>query len=204
MYWGFVGAFEKEGAFLSRSRLRLKYAQKVFLSEKIRATAGVSIGNFNYFLSSSTTSFGESDMAIDGNVGLKLEYKKVWVGASINQLFNNTVTLIKSPIELKRHSHVMFGGTILINEELDFSSISIVRLGLNAIVIDSKILVSYLKAIQIGTGYNTRQGIVLLAGIINHKVNEIRRLSLNIAYAIPVITDYDSGLNLMEFSISYQ
>ncbi len=119
---------DKEGDYLSRTRLYLLYSLHVILSEKASLAAGASVGFVSYTVSGTNISRSGSASTPDGSVGVWLyDTRGGHLGLSINQLPNGTLTPIEETTRLLRHYNVSLRKAIQLNAQLALYPALLVR-----------------------------------------------------------------------------
>lgn len=81
----------KEGEFISKNRLTGRYSWHGKISGRASVSAGISLGFVNYSFNTSQSGTGGSDWVPDGNAGIWYLRKKISLGVSTQQIFNQKI-----------------------------------------------------------------------------------------------------------------
>lgn len=95
---------EKEGPYISRPRAYFNYAFSRQLTYHWALYSGASFGFFSTFISAATATSNSNFMLPDGNIGFGIKNKRLDVGFSIMQAFDNEIAEL-SNVKLSRYYH---------------------------------------------------------------------------------------------------
>ncbi|SFX91717.1 type IX secretion system membrane protein PorP/SprF [Cytophaga hutchinsonii] len=105
---GLVIDSEYETELLKRTRVFFRYALQVPLNSRLKLSAGIAGGVFNYSVRGTNSSAGISAFAPDGSAGIWLQGKKMNAGISANQIFNSEITPVNYRFTLSRYATLVF------------------------------------------------------------------------------------------------
>ncbi|HSY62050.1 MAG TPA: type IX secretion system membrane protein PorP/SprF [Cytophaga sp.] len=105
---GFVVHTEYETDLLKRTRVYFRYAIQISLNDKLKLSAGIAAGVFNYSVKGTNSSAGTSAFAPDGNLGLWLHGKKINAGIAADQIFASEVAPVNYKFTLARYAALIF------------------------------------------------------------------------------------------------
>lgn len=103
----FVFHSEYETELLNRNRGYLRYALQIPIQNKLKFSAGINGGFYNYAISSTLSSSGRSMFAPDAAIGLWLKNKNYNIGISSNQIFESTLESSSRKYYLGRYFTLM-------------------------------------------------------------------------------------------------
>ncbi len=90
-FFGIQAITNKEGDFIHKSRLTGRYSWRGKISNHASLSAGISAGFINYAFSTSQSGAGGSAWAPNGNAGIWYLRKKLSLGISMQQFFNQKI-----------------------------------------------------------------------------------------------------------------
>lgn len=92
----------KQGDFINRSRLQVRYSWMIQVSKKAALSSGIGLGFVNYSFLTSQGGTGGSDLGPDGALGLHYLRKNFSLGFSVQQIFNAVIIPVSQSFELNR------------------------------------------------------------------------------------------------------
>jgi type IX secretion system PorP/SprF family membrane protein len=93
----------REGDFINKNRFLGRYSSHIKISERASLSAGISIGFVNYAFNTSQSGTGGSDWAPDGNGGIWYLRKKLSIGLSAQQVFNQKIRPVGQTFSLDNY-----------------------------------------------------------------------------------------------------
>lgn len=93
----------KEGDFIHKSRLLGRYSWRGKLSYHSSLSAGIALGFINYAFTTSQSGAGGSAWVQDGNAGIWFLRKKLSVGCSMQQFFNQRIRPVNQSFLLESY-----------------------------------------------------------------------------------------------------
>jgi len=194
---------DQEGQFIGRTRAYLLYAIRIPLTEELSITGGVGAGGLNYTVAGTQVSRGNSVFVSDLKGGGWLNGENFYLGASVNQAFNNTFTPISQTISLSRYYNFAAGGTLTLSPEIDlnpnvqylFSSDREPGLHLN-------LLTTIRNKLAGGLTYHHKRSFVPMLGIRNVGVGN-GNFEAMVSYRIPIGRYVYTGLRTYELTVGY-
>jgi hypothetical protein len=112
---GFVVQTEYETDLLKRTRVYFRYALQIKLNDRLKLSAGIATGFYNYSVRGTNSSAGRSAFAPDGSAGLWLYGRKLNAGIAANQIFASEVAPINYKFTLARYFTLLFDYKIYIS-----------------------------------------------------------------------------------------
>lgn len=120
-YLGFQFLNRREGEFISKSRIYLRYGVKLQISEKSYVSTGLMGGMVNYTFRSSQAGAGGSSLVPDVNIGIWYFRKSLGIGISGQQLFNSKLRPVVQEFTLNRYVNIVLFTKFRLSEEIDFT-----------------------------------------------------------------------------------
>lgn len=105
---GLVVHTEYETDLLKKTRAYYRHAMQIPLSDRLKLSAGIAAGMFNYSVKGTNSSAGTSAFAPDGSLGLWLHGIKINAGVSVNQIFAAEVAPVNAIFTLARYATAIF------------------------------------------------------------------------------------------------
>ena len=105
---GFVIHTEYETELLKRTRVYVRYALGINLNSRLKLSAGIAAGVYNYSVKGTNSSAGTSAFAPDGSVGLWLHGKKINAGIAADQIFASEIAPVNYRFTLARYATLVF------------------------------------------------------------------------------------------------
>jgi hypothetical protein len=105
---GLVINTEYETDLLKRTRVYFRYALQISLNSRLKLSAGIAAGIFNYSVRGTNSSAGTSTFAPDGNAGLWLHGKQLNAGIAVDQLFASEIAPVNYTFTLARYATLIF------------------------------------------------------------------------------------------------
>lgn len=160
---------DKEGNFLSNSKIHGLFTQRIPLTKKWNLNAGLSLGVFNFLIKNNQAIGGSSYWIFDGNIGLSLYQKenKTIIGFSLNHIFQNTFDAFFSEIQLVRTGQLILGKKITINHNIMLNNMIWIQHNLTKGHYHYQGSLTLYKNIIIGGGIYYQQSFHILVGLTN-------------------------------------
>lgn len=117
-YVGFQSYNFKIGDFISKNHTHLKYSYLLQINKQSYLSGGISFGLVNYNFLTSTNSYGGSDFAPDGSIGMVFFRKSFLMGFAIQQIFSPSLTPVDQKFTLNRLANLSFQKKIKVTNYL--------------------------------------------------------------------------------------
>lgn len=200
---GLLATNNRDGEYLNRNRLYLRYFWRTALNEYASISAGAAIGAINYFFKSSQASPGGSSTRPDANLGIWYLRQKWQLGLSYQQILKprlqplNQSYLLADYLNLTACYRLDFSPDIAMHTHayLYFQSPQTLRLEIAPLFL-------FYDKLQLGANYRHDRGIALLLGLKSIEIGH-GQLQLMASYLISTrqLTSMDDGV--VEFSLGY-
>lgn len=193
---------EKEGPYISKQRGYLNYAYRLAIANQTFIAAGMDLGFTQVAFSAPSTSAAGTATMPDGGIGLYLKRKRIKIGISSMQLFNNESS--PANVAVKLHRYYNFYGEI--ENVLGYSWKMKTTLLYRLLPeyrdnLDLAMLFSYKDAFVLGASGRYRYGMSFFVSFHVHAGKDI--LYLNFAYNTPFFSNITNLNNSFEISPSY-
>lgn len=191
---------EKEGNYISRSRIYLNYSWHTGLTPKLSLSTGVGVGVFNYSVHSSVSGAGGSVWAWDGSIGVWLYGKTFGFGVSGSQLPSANPKWELSEISLTRY------WSAALKKDFELNYKTIISLNSELFLYDSGwksnvgVLIHFLKY-AVGVNYLHQNGVALQAGLRN-KLTIDSRYMFELMFGYQIKTLSKSQFNAQQVEVS--
>lgn len=120
-YLGFQFLNRKEGEFISKNRIYLRYGIRLQLKENTIASVGIMGGLVNYTFRSSQAGAGGSSTVPDINIGAWYLWKNFGFGFSGQQLLNSQLSPVVQKFQLTRYYNFTLFNNIRFTDEIYFA-----------------------------------------------------------------------------------
>lgn len=191
----------RQGDFFRKNRVYARYAYRNQLSQDFSLSLGVSAGLVNYVFSSSDASTGGSDSDFDGSLGMWFLYKKLKVGASLQQLTNTILRPVNQPFYLKRYMSVMASHSWPISPSLTWETHGNVSfIPLFGTLMQMAGLVQIHEA-EFGAGYKSDAGVSVFAGLRELRLQQYA-VSFSASYMFSRVVIKKVNNNILELNLS--
>ena len=203
-YLGIQAFNNSEGDYFSRNRVYGRYSFDIALTEKYYLSAGVSLGAVNYAFKATQSSAGGADMAYDGNLGLWLVGGSVKLGASMQQLFQKTLSPIGQEFVLRRVYNFNAVYVLRINYLAQLTFHGWYRYQRYSSYNDAQLATIFTlqNLIEFGANYRYQRGIVLMAGLKDIAIGT-SKLTIAMSYSTGILNYIARGDNGVEIFLKY-
>lgn len=193
----------REGEFISRSRLYGRYSIRTRISSRASLSTGISLGLVNYSFKTSQAGSGGSDAAPDGNIGIWYLRETFTLGFSAQQLLNGKLTPINQEYELSKYYNFNLTKTFVIHPYINVHTHLYSRFQKNQSSNTSLACIFDIKEkLETGVNYRQKKGLVFVAGL-----KQINIGTSTCALYFSYLSDtkkISAGDNAFEFYVSIQ
>jgi hypothetical protein len=193
---------EKDGEYVSRSRLYFNYSWHTKVKENLWLGAGAYLGIINYSFESSPNTAGGSDFAPDGSLGIVLYNENLNIGFSGNQVFNSVLRPIIAEYKFPVYYNLNIHKSWEISPHVEVRPLSLITWKVKEKVWDlnAGVLSTFHNKVVLGANYKHQKVFSFLAGIKDIQVSK-HFFNLNFSYNHP-LGSLDV-IQSMELSINY-
>lgn len=193
----------REGEFINKNRLVGRYSWRARISQQSSLSAGIALGFVNYAFNTSQSGTGGADLQPDGSAGVWYLRKRISMGFSIQQLFNQPIRPVNQTFILARFYNLNFNYFIPISPYVNFRSHFYSKIHKDQpFSLSLAGLLEFQDKLEAGINYRIRRGISYIAGIKKIKISNSFfsfYFSYNSGNRIVNVSD-----NALEFFIRYQ
>lgn len=201
-FLGFSVINDQEGLLLQQTKLYIHYNWQTKLTEKLRLSAGISLGINSYFIDGDTPQTEGSDMVPDGSFGIWLAHQKYYIGLASTQLFQAKLQPLQETFLLKRSYQSNFGYLLLNKEKGKLYIHSEIRyLNKDYITSDASLLFNYIDFAFLGISNYWRENIGFSIGL-QQKVDKGYLMGF-FSYHVPIKSQQKTEINTFEITISF-
>lgn len=192
-----------EGDFFSKNRVYGRYSFDVRLSESYYLSAGISIGTVSYAFKATQSSAGGSDLTYDGSLGAWLVGRNLKAGASIQQVFQRTLSPIGQTFELVRQYNATVSYLFLIQPYIQVTTHAWYRYqGNNTHDLQVAAMITLQNFVEFGSNYRYQKGIVLIGGLKDLPLGT-SKISIAMSYSTGILNYLARGDNAVEIFLRY-
>ncbi len=156
----------REGEFISKNRGLLRYALRIQLSYRSSLSAGLSAGFVNYAFTTSQSGTGGSDWVPDANTGVWYLRRKLSIGFSMQQLFNQKIRPANQTFLLGNYYTVTARYSLPVNSFLKFYTHLFVKFQQKQTpYFGCSPVLEIQKIVEFGAGYSGQRGFSYMAGL---------------------------------------
>jgi type IX secretion system PorP/SprF family membrane protein len=201
-YLGIQVINNKEGDFINKSRLVGRYSVRIKISERSSLSTGIALGFVNYAFNTSQSGTGGSSWAPDGNAGFWYLRKKLSLGFSMQQIFNQKIRPVNQIFALANYYNLTARYSITINRLLNLNTHFYSKWQKNQTMYFALAsLFEVREKFDAGIGYNYHRGLSYVAGVKNLGMGK-SRFSFYFSYFTGLSKIYVSD-NAFEVMLSY-
>jgi hypothetical protein len=191
---------EKEGPYISTSRLYGNYALNIKINQNLDFFGGITMGivNPNYNTPTKTV----ETTLVDGSLDVIVKYKNSLIGIASKQILNSTSSIFPS-IVLKRFYNFNLENKLVLSPKLDLKTYVLLRYFTeipyqfnysNALI--------YNDYIEVGSGYRLKRGVTFFSSITLEKLSD-HPLKISFLYSSNLLNQSDVLGDAFEGSVIY-
>lgn len=165
-YVGLQAINNKEGEFISKNRFLLRYGLRIPLSYRSSISAGISGGFINYAFNTSQSGTGGSDWVPDGNAGIWYLRRKLSLGFSMQQVFNQKIRPANQTFLLSNYYTATARYILPLNSFLNFNTHIYAKFQQEQpIYFVCASLFEIKQTAEAGVGYSYQRGLSYVVGV---------------------------------------
>ncbi len=192
----------KEGEFISKNRCLLRYGLRIQLSYRSSISAGISGGFINYAFNTSQSGTGGSDWVPDGNAGIWYLRRKLSVGFSMQQIFNQKIRPANQTFLLGDYYTATARYIIPVNSLLNFNTHIYAKFQhAQPIYFVCASLLEIQQIAEAGVGYSYQRGLSYVVGLKKLRISN-SRFSFYFSYFVGA-SKMNVSDNAFELMVSY-